>query len=52
MTESYGYSADRLQLTSQSAVKGASTLLNMTYSYVAAKSRSGGVGNGTANTGS
>ncbi|HJQ24948.1 MAG TPA: RHS repeat-associated core domain-containing protein [Blastocatellia bacterium] len=51
VTESYGYSADRLQLTSQSAVKGASTLLNMTYSYVAAKSRSGVTGSALVNTG-
>jgi hypothetical protein len=46
-----GYSADRLQLTSQTATKSGNTLMSLTYNYVAEKSRSGGVGIGTANTG-
>lgn len=51
VTETYGYSADRLQLTSQTATKAGSTLMSLTYNYIADKSRSGGVGSGTANTG-
>ncbi|MEK6288509.1 MAG: RHS repeat-associated core domain-containing protein [Acidobacteriota bacterium] len=51
VTENYGYSADRLQLTSQTATKGGNTLMSLTYNYVADKSRSGGVGSGQANTG-
>ncbi len=41
VSESYGYSADRLQLTSQSAVKGASTLMSLTYGYQAGAGASG-----------
>lgn len=51
VTENYGYSADRLQLTSQTATKSGNTLMSLTYNYVALKSRSGGVGSGNANTG-
>lgn len=51
VTENYSYSADRLQMTSQTATKSGSTLMSLTYNYVAAKSRSGGVGTGNANTG-
>ena len=51
VTENYGYSADRLQLTSQTATKSGNTLMSLTYNYVAPKSRSGGGGTGNANTG-
>jgi hypothetical protein len=51
VTENYGYSADRMQLTSQTATKSGNTLMSLTYSYVAPKSRFGGVGSGNANTG-
>jgi RHS repeat-associated protein len=39
--ETYGYSADRLQLTSQTAVKGANTLMSLTYGYAATIGASG-----------
>jgi YD repeat-containing protein len=42
VNETYGYSVDRLQLTSQTAVKGASTLMSLTYSYAASAGASGG----------
>lgn len=51
VTETYGYSTDRLQLTSQTATKGGNTLMSLSYNYVADKSRSEGVGTGQANTG-
>jgi RHS Repeat. len=41
VAESYGYSADRLQMTSQTATKGASTLLSLSYSYAAVAGASG-----------
>jgi RHS repeat-associated protein len=41
VNETYGYSSDRLQLTGQTAVKGASTLMNLTYGYAAAAGDSG-----------
>jgi hypothetical protein len=41
VTENYGYSADRLQLTSQTATKSGNTLMSLTYNYVAPKSRVG-----------
>lgn len=41
VNETYGYSSDRLQLTGQTAVKGASTLMNLTYDYAAAAGDSG-----------
>jgi RHS repeat-associated protein len=41
VAESYDYSPDRLQMISQTAMKGASTLLNLTYSYAAAAGASG-----------
>ena len=40
VNETYGYSADRLQLTSQTATKGA-TLMSLTYSYAASAGASG-----------
>jgi RHS repeat-associated protein len=39
--ESYGYDANRLQLTSQSATKNGSTLLSLTYNYQATTGQSG-----------
>jgi RHS repeat-associated protein len=51
VTENYGYSTDRLQLTSHTATKAGNTLMSLTYNYVADRSRSGGVGSGQANTG-
>jgi RHS repeat-associated protein len=52
LTENHTYSADRLQLTNQNVKQGSTTtLMSLTYNYVADKSRSGGVGTGTANTG-
>ncbi len=41
VVESYGYNAQRLQLTSQSATKGAATLLSLTYGYAASAGASG-----------
>jgi RHS repeat-associated protein len=41
VVESYGYSNDRLQLTSQSATKGAATLMSLTYNYAASAGASG-----------
>jgi RHS repeat-associated protein len=41
VNETYGYSADRLQLTSQTAVKGANTLMSLTYNYAASAGASG-----------
>jgi len=41
VNETYGYNADRLQLTSQSAVKGANTLMSLTYNYAATAGASG-----------
>lgn len=51
LTENYGYSSDRLQLTSQNVKQGTNTLMSLSYNYIADKSRSGGVGSGQANTG-
>jgi RHS repeat-associated protein len=51
INETYDYSPDRLQLTSYQVKKGANTLMSLSYSYVADRSRSGGVGTGNANTG-
>jgi RHS repeat-associated protein len=50
VSETLGYDAQRLELTSQTATKGASTLLNLTYGYTA---QSGQMGAGTTagNTG-
>lgn len=48
---SFGYSADRLQLTSLSYVKGATTLLNLTYGYPAAGSNNGQISGITDNSG-
>jgi hypothetical protein len=33
VSEGYGYSADRLQLTSQTATRGVTTLMSLTYNY-------------------
>ncbi|HYV03683.1 MAG TPA: RHS repeat-associated core domain-containing protein, partial [Blastocatellia bacterium] len=41
VTESYTYSANRLQLTRQTAVKGAATLMDLNYNYAAAAGASG-----------
>src|SRR5262249_45052629 len=41
VSETYGYSSDRLQVTSQTALKGASTLLSLTYGYAASAGQSG-----------
>jgi RHS repeat-associated protein len=49
INETYGYSADRLQLTSQTATKG-STLMSLTYSYSALGSAFG-AGTTPGNTG-
>ena len=42
VTESYGYSADRQQLTSQTAVKNSQTLMSLTYGYNATAADGGG----------
>jgi hypothetical protein len=41
VVESYAYSNDRLQLTRQMALKGATTLMDLNYSYAAAALASG-----------
>jgi len=41
VVESYTYSSNRLQLTRQTAVKGATTLMDLNYSYAAAAGASG-----------
>jgi RHS repeat-associated protein len=41
VVESYGYSSDRMQLTSQSAVKSGTTLLSLTYGYSASSGQNG-----------
>src|SRR5262249_31985663 len=41
VNETYGYDAQRLQMTSQTATKGASTLMSLTYSYSASAGASG-----------
>jgi RHS repeat-associated protein len=50
VTESYTYSSDRLQLTRQTATKGASTLMDLNYSYAASAGASG-VGTTAGNSG-
>ncbi len=40
-TENFGYSNDRLQLTSQKVMKGGSTLLDLTYVYAVAEGQMG-----------
>ncbi|HEY3138935.1 MAG TPA: RHS repeat-associated core domain-containing protein, partial [Blastocatellia bacterium] len=50
VSESYSYSPDRLQLTSQTAVKGASTLMSLSYGYSASAGASG-VGTTAGNSG-
>lgn len=42
VNESYGYNAQRLQLTSQTAAKGANTLVNIGYNYNADQTSGGG----------
>lgn len=49
VNETYGYNADRLQLTSQTATKG-STLMSLTYGYAASGGASG-VGTTVGNSG-
>ena len=39
--ESYGYDANRLQMTSQTATKGATSLMNLTYDYQASAGQMG-----------
>jgi hypothetical protein len=39
--ESYGYSSDRLQMTSQTAVKGTTSLMSLSYGYSATAGQSG-----------
>src|SRR5438128_333482 len=41
VAESYGYSNDRLQMTSQTVTKSASTLLSLTYAYAATAGQMG-----------
>jgi RHS repeat-associated protein len=41
VSEGYGYSADRLQLTSQTATRGVTTLMSLTYNYAATAGASG-----------
>jgi len=45
VVESYGYDAQRLQMTSQTATLGATTLFSLTYGYQA---QAGQLGVGTA----
>ena len=48
VNESYGYNPQLLQLTSQSATKGATSLMNLAYSYTADQSRNGGTKTGNS----
>ncbi|MBI3651315.1 MAG: RHS repeat protein [Acidobacteria bacterium] len=41
VVESYGYDAQRLQLTSQTATKTSTTLMNLSYTYAASAGQSG-----------
>jgi RHS repeat-associated protein len=41
VVEAYGYSADRLQLTSQTATKNGNTLMSLSYNYQASAGQSG-----------
>lgn len=41
VAESYGYDANRLQMTSQTATKGGNTLMSLTYSYQATAGQNG-----------
>jgi RHS repeat-associated protein len=41
VVESYGYDANRLQLTTQTATKGATSLMNLTYNYQATAGQMG-----------
>ncbi|MEK6301804.1 MAG: RHS repeat-associated core domain-containing protein [Acidobacteriota bacterium] len=41
VVESYGYDANRLQLTTQTATKGATSLMNLTYNYQASTGQMG-----------
>lgn len=50
VNETYSYSSNRLQLTSQSSTKGASTLTNLSYNYQASAGASG-VGTTAGNSG-
>lgn len=52
VTETYTWSADRLQLTRQQAVKGVTTLMDLNYSYVSSQTGQHGTGTATGkNTG-
>jgi RHS repeat-associated protein len=50
VVESYGYDANRLQLTNQTATKGATSLMNVTYNYQASAGQMG-AGSTAGNTG-
>jgi RHS repeat-associated protein len=50
VNQAYGYSTNRLQLTTQTATKGASNLLNLTYNYAATAGQNG-VGSTAGNSG-
>ncbi|MFY9608376.1 MAG: RHS repeat-associated core domain-containing protein [Blastocatellia bacterium] len=50
VVESYGYDANRFQLTTQTAVKGATSLMNLTHNYQAAAGQMG-AGSTAGNTG-
>ena len=41
VTETFGYDADKLQLTSQTATKGSTTLMNLTYNHQASAGQMG-----------
>ncbi|MEW6128915.1 MAG: RHS repeat-associated core domain-containing protein [Acidobacteriota bacterium] len=50
INETFGYDTNRMQLTSQTATKGATSLLNLTYNYAAAAGQNG-VGSTAGNSG-
>jgi RHS repeat-associated protein len=50
VAENFGYDANRLQMTSQTATKGAASLMNLTYNYQASAGQMG-AGSTTGNAG-
>src|SRR5262249_44546111 len=50
VTETFGYDSQRLEMTSQSAAKGSTTLMSLTYSYTSSAGQMG-AGTTAANTG-
>jgi RHS repeat-associated protein len=50
VTENFGYDANRLQMTSQTATKGAASLMNLSYNYQASAGQMG-AGSTTGNAG-